>query len=238
MRDRRALLGLALLAAAGAARGAGGDAPSPLGLLRAADRPRQVIEEGVIRIRATVAEPEKLPVVSDLEVYVQGADRALCVFRGGPLAGRKILTVQDRVWLLLPGTARAIPVSASQRLLGGASIADVARLWFATEFDATLRPGTETVGGAPCRVLDLHAKQARSAYAAGTLWIGAQDDLPRQARFTLPSGREAKEVRYADYGHQGGRPVLKRMEIVHLLPSESGLVTTLEFVASEILPKA
>ena len=227
-----ALLWLALLPASPGA-GAAGEAPSPESLLRAADASRHPIEEGVIRIHARVEEEGKDPVVSDLEVYVQGDKRALCVFRAGPLEGRKILTVDDRVWLLVPDTAHAIPISANQRLLGGASIADVARLRFETEFAATQRPESERVGDQVCYAFDLKAKAAKASYAGGTLWVGVADGLPRQARFTLPSGREAKEVRYAAYGRDRGGPILKRMEIAHLLPSERGMRTTLEFVAYE-----
>ena len=209
--------------------------PAPAGsaevLLRAADRPRHVIDEGVIRLRATVEEPEKPAVVSALDVYVQGAARALCVFTGGPLAGRKVLTVEERAWLLVPGASKPIPVSGGQRLLGGASIADVARLQFADEFVATERSGEEEALGAPCRVLDLVAKSAKAPYATGTLWVGAADGLARRARFALKSGKEAKEVTYTAYGRDQGRPVLKTMEIAHLLRSERGLRTTIEFLA-------
>jgi hypothetical protein len=208
-------------------------AGSPEDLLRAADATRRPIEEGSIRIRAEVEVPGETPVVSALEVLVQGEDRALCIFREGPLAGRRVLMVGDRVWLLIPGTARPIPISANQRLLGGASIADVAALRLATEFTAEPRPGEEPVGDDPCRVLDLKAKIRKASYGGGTLWVGEKDGLPRRARFTLPSGKEAKDVRFAQYGRAAGRTVLKRMEIQHLLPSERGMRTTLDFVDYE-----
>jgi hypothetical protein len=202
-------------------------------LLRAADRPRGVIDEGVIRIRATVEEAETPAVVSALDVYVQGADRALCVFTGGPLAGRKVLTVADRAWLLIPGASKPIPVSGGQRLLGGASIADVARLRFADTFTATERGGEEEALGAACRVLDLRAKSPKAPYASGMLWVGVSDGLARRARFALRSGKDAKEVTYTGYGRERGQPILKKMEIAHLLRSERGLRTTIEFLAYE-----
>jgi hypothetical protein len=141
--------------------------------------------------------------------------------------------VGDRVWLLVPGTTRPIPVSAGQRLLGGASIGDLARLRFVAEFGATLRAGEETVDGFPCRVLDLAARGPGASYAGGTLWVDSRDGRPRRALFTLPSGREAKEVRYTGYATDAGRPVLTRLEIEHRLPSERGMKTTLEFIEHE-----
>jgi len=206
---------------------------SPDELLRRADATRRVVEEGSIRIRATVEVPGAEPVVSDLEVLVKGEDHALCIFREGPFAGRKILIARDRVWLLIPGTSRPIPVSANQRLLGGASIADVARLRLAAEFSAAERPEEEPLDGTLCRALDLKARTPKASYAGGTLWVGSGDGLPRRARFTLPSGKEAKEVLFSLYGHAGGRTVLKRMEIFHLLPSERGMKTILDFIDHE-----
>ncbi|HUD72027.1 MAG TPA: hypothetical protein VMQ62_08700, partial [Dongiaceae bacterium] len=109
--------------------------PSPEALLRAADAARHPIEEGVLSIRATVTGREPgPPAVSDVEVYVRGAADTLAVFRSGPLAGRRILDAGGKTWLIVPGAKRPIPVSAAQRLMGGASIGDLARLRFADDF--------------------------------------------------------------------------------------------------------
>src|SRR6185503_3059 len=220
-RGRAAATALALLLLAGANRAggvvaaAGATVADAQELLKAADAPRRLIEEGSIRVRATVAEPGTEPVVSVLEVLVKGEDQSLCLFREGPFAGRRILAKGNKVWILFPGTARPVAVSPSQRLIGGASIADVARLRFQYAFEATLRPGEQTVEGARTLVLDLKARDRKVPYATGTLWIGADDRLPRRAIFRLRSGLEAKEVRFAAYGKTRRGPALRREEIVH-----------------------
>src|SRR6185369_2643635 len=106
----------------------------------------------------------------------------LAVFRSGPLAGRRILDAGGRTWLIVPGAKRPIPVSASQRLMGGASIGDLARLRFADDFTAAARPEQEPIESVPCRVLDLVARRAGAPYGGGALWVGAADSLPRLAR--------------------------------------------------------
>lgn len=219
--------GAAALAAATAAP------PDAAALLRAADAARHPIDEGIIHVRATVEGPGRPESASSLEVYVKGGDRTLCEFTTGDLAGRKVLAAGGRVWLLVPGVSRAVPVSAGQRLLGGASIADVARLSLAGEYRGVVRAARETVGGEACLVIDLEATSRRSSYARGVLWVGAADRLPRRARFSLPSGKEAKEIRYEGYGREGDATVLRRMVVEHLLPSERGQVTTLEFTRYE-----
>jgi len=211
--------------------------PEAQALLRAADAPRRRIREGSIRVRATVEEPGIAPVVSDLEVLVKGEEQSLCLFRGGPFAGRRILANGSKVWLIFPDTARPIAVSPSQRLVGGASIADVARLRFEGSFDATLRPGEETdASGTRCLVLDLKARGRSVPYASGTLWIGSDDHLPRRALFRLRSGMDAKEVRFAAYEKTKRGPALRREEIVHLLPNEKGWRTVLEYLGEEARP--
>ena len=215
---------------------AGPDASQARALLRAADAPRRLITEGAIRVRATVEEPGTAPVVSDLEVLVKGEDQSLCIFRGGPFAGRRILASGSKVWLVFPDTARPVAVSPSQRLVGGASIADVARLRFEGAFDATLRPGEETDEGVRCLVLDLKARDRSVPYASGTLWVSAADRLPRRALFRLRSGLDAKEVRFAAYEKTRRGPALRREEIRHLLPNEKGWRTVLEYLGEEARP--
>ncbi len=199
-------------------------------LLRGADAPRHVLDEGVLHVRALVQQGDAPSTETTLDVYVRGDDHALCVFRAGPLAGRRILTVRDRVWLILPHTTHPIRISANQRLFGGASITDVTRLRFAEEFRATLDPEVDSVDGVVCHVLRLRARSSRAAYASGTLWVGTADGLARRARLSLPSGKEAKEMRFVAYDDYHGKPVLRRLEIHHLLPTERGTVTTLDFL--------
>ena len=210
--------------------------PDVSALLAAADAPRHALEEGVLGVRVLVEETGKPPSVQDLDVYVRGSDRALCVFREGAQAGRKVLSVGSRVWLLVPGAKNPIPVSANQRLLGGASVADLARLSLRDSFEGVLREGEETIDGTSCLVLDLRARTSKAQYASGTLWMGKEDALARRLRLALPSGKDAKEIRFLEYGRESGRTVLRRMEITHLLRGERGARTVLEFVRRESRP--
>ncbi len=230
-RGGRRALGATLLLAL--ALGAGGPLAADVAareLLLAADASWHVVDEGIISVRALVRGPDGVPFTSELDVYVKGADRTLCVFREGKQKGRRVLVVGDKVWLIVPGSKRPIPISASQRLLGGASVADVARMRLADEFDGTVRSGSEDVDGKPCRVVDLVARSAKASYAAGTLWIDEGDRLPRRLRLALRSGKQAKEVLFTAFRREGGREVLSQMEIRHLLPHERGQMTLLDYV--------
>ena len=217
-----------------AASWGGGPPADPAGMLRRADAPHDAFKEGVIRLRVVVSERGKRPVDNVLELFVKGSDASLCLFREGKQKGRRVLTVGDRVWLIVPGTSHPIPVSRSQRMMGAASFGDIARLRFADEYDATLRPGEQSVaekgGETPCRVLDLKALRAGSAYPTAVLWTGRDDGLARRLRLSLASGKEAKEVLFTGYGDKRR---IATMEIRDLLAAGGENVTALVFLGYE-----
>src|ERR1700693_4846414 len=133
-------------------------APDVQSWLQATDATRNAFEEAVITARASQVVDGKVTGSADFEVYTKGRIRGLIVFRSGPSSGRKILSDGPRMWMIIPGASRPIPVTPNQRLMGGASMGDFASLRFAEDFTATLRPGEESVAGAARRVLDLTAK--------------------------------------------------------------------------------
>ena len=209
----------------------------PAAVLRKADAPREAFPEGVIRLRVVVNERGKTPLVSVLQLFVDGTDRSLAVFREGKQEGRRILTLGDRVFLIVPGSARPIPVSKTQRLVGAASFGDIARLRFSDEYLATARPEEETIAGArgetPCRVLDLAAKRPGSAYPSAVLWVGRDDGLARRLRLFLASGKDAKDVVFTGYDAEHR---VATMEIRDLLTVDRANVTNLTFESYEKRP--
>jgi len=206
----------------------------PATLLARADAPHDAFSEGVIRMRVTVAERGKPPAESLLDLLVQGNEKSLCIFREGKQKGRRILTAGERLWLIVPGTAKPVPISKSQRLMGAASIGDVAGLRYSDTYQATLRPDDETVpapgSATPCHVLDLAAKRKGAPYPSAVLWVGTGDGLARRLRLALGSGKPAKEVRFTGYSD---KLRLHTMEIRDLLAAGGENVTSLTFESYE-----
>ncbi len=202
----------------------------PAELLKRADAPYEAFPEGVIRLRVLVNERGKKPVSSGLELFVKGTDHALLVFREGKQSGRKVLTSGDRVFLIVPGASRPIPVSKTQRLMGAASFGDIARLRFADEYEATLRPAEERIAGAAgetaCRVLELTAKRAGAAYPTAVLWVGREDGRARRLLLSLASGKDARDVAFTSYDDEHR---IATMEIRDLLAAGGANVTSLVF---------
>jgi Outer membrane lipoprotein-sorting protein len=197
--------------------------------LEIADSTRNAFDEAVITARASQVVDGKVTTSTDFEVYTKGRDRGVIVFRSGANKGRKVLTDGPRMWILIPGATRPIPVTPNQRLLGGASMADVASLRFSTDYTATLKPETETVGGKPCRVLELKAKSPTSPYPRVLMWWNEADRLPAKVLFHLPSGKEAKEITFTKFSLKAGRTIVSEMEIRDLLAKDTRTITRLEY---------
>src|SRR5438093_10307342 len=111
--------------------------------LKAVDDARNAFGEAKLSARASQVQDSKVTGSADFDIYVKGRDHALIVFRGGKNDGRKALTVGEKMWLIVPGAEQPVPITANQRLMGGASFGDVARMRFSEDFTAALRPGTE-----------------------------------------------------------------------------------------------
>ena len=197
--------------------------------LQTADATRNAFDQAIITARASQVVDGKVTGATDFEIYTKGRDRGVIVFKSGGNAGRKVLTNGPRMWILVPGASRPIPVTANQRLLGGASMADVASLRFAVDFTPTLRPGSETVGGKSCRVLDLTARAPSAPYPQVVLWWNEDERLPAKVLFFLPSGKEAKEVTFTKFSRKAGKVVVSEMEIRDLLSKDPHAITRLEY---------
>src|SRR5438132_6821975 len=122
------ILALAIVLAGPAA-----SAPDVQSWLQAADATRNAFEEAVITARASQVLDGEVTGSADFEVYTKGRTHGLIVFRSGSGNGRKLLTDGPRMWLIVHGASGPIPVTANQRLLGGASLGAVPSLRLADD---------------------------------------------------------------------------------------------------------
>ena len=208
-------------------------APSPADVqawLQSVDASRHAFDEVAIRARASQVVEGQIESSAEFEIYVKGRDKALIIFRDPKNNGRKVLTVGNRMWLIVPGTTNPVPITPNQRLLGGASFGDVAKLRFADDYDATARDVTGDVGGRECLILDLQAKDAAAPYPKVTLFLDTAEHLARKLVFFLQSGKEAKEALITGYGKAAGHAIITQMDIRERLGRESRGVTRLEYL--------
>jgi len=205
--------------------------PEAAALLKQADAPRQFFLHSTVRMRATLEHEDGTSQTGEFDVYLGNEDQQLVVFRDKRSQGRKFLTVGDKSWLIVPGSKNPISVTASQKMMGASSFADIARVRLATDYTGALRPGIEPCGepARPCRVVDITATVKTAPYASGTLWIDG-DGFLRKAIYKLASGKPAKEIRYRYRESDAGRPIPAGLTLIDLLFSNNTGKTTLEYL--------
>lgn len=148
-------------------------------------------------------------------VFVQAEHRSLVLMRSPAEAGQKVLMLGDDFWLLLPGSARALRITAMQKLLGDASTGDIATLRWADDYSGTLvgeescptgqgDPGGPSgaaatmaaTTGQACLHLSLQATRKGLSYQRIELWLGKARHEPLAADLYLQSDKLAKQARF------------------------------------------
>lgn len=127
-------------------------------------------------------------------VFTQSQHRSLVLMRSPAEAGQKVLMLGDDFWLLLPGSARALRITPSQKLLGDASTGDIATLSWADDYTGTLVGEATCAGQRPCLHLSLQGARKGLSYQRIELWLGRQHHEPLAADLYVQSDKLAKRA--------------------------------------------
>lgn len=125
---------------------------------------------------------------------------------------RAVLMKGEKMWLLTPGSKRAIPVTPQQRLIGSAAGGDLARTRLGDDFRPT---GVEEISldGDPCWRVSLVAKRPSVPYARAELWVLKRGELPLSVDFFYASGKLAHIVRFDAPTAAEGKPVIAGLSL-------------------------
>jgi len=174
----------------------------------------------------TYSRPDKEDQKFGFDVRVRGRTNSLVRYTAPPTdAGKKLLLMGQNMWIYIPGTRRAIRISAQQQLLGQVSNADVARVVFSIDYEPETTPDATSNGmpngvkaeqfeGTDVYLLTLKAKDQGSPYQRIELRVAQADLHPLEARFFALSGRLMKSVRYQDYQEVEGKARPMQLEVV------------------------
>ncbi|HET6331301.1 MAG TPA: outer membrane lipoprotein-sorting protein [Holophagaceae bacterium] len=126
--------------------------------------------------------------------------------------GRAVLMKGEGMWLLTPGSKRAIPVTPQQRLIGSAAGGDLARLKLGTDFQAE---DIEEVSkdGVSCWRVGLEAKRSSVPYKRAELWMLKAGEVPRSVDFFFASGKLAQSIRFDAPTQVLGRALIAGMKM-------------------------
>lgn len=182
---------LALLAAPTFAQ----DVPA---LLKAADRYRLGSENLQVDTQITVFDADGAP---DKErrytVFAQAGHQSLVLMRSPAEKGQKLLMLGDDFWLLMPGSQRPLRITPMQKLLGDASVGDIATTSWADDYGGSIA-GEERCGepAQDCIRLSLQAARKAVTYQRIELWLGKARHEPVRADLYVQSDKLAKQARF------------------------------------------
>jgi outer membrane lipoprotein-sorting protein len=197
---RLAALSAALLLSAAA------NAAEVKDILRAADDFRIYAQSAKVVTHVELYKDNQLDSDRLYHVYVKPGRRSLVLFKTASELGQKMLMLDDKYWLLLPTSKRPLRITASQKLLGEASVGDIATMTWSEDYSGTI-VGQETLQGAAATKLELRSAREGTTYDRILLWVRADNFQPLQAELYLASGKLAKVANY-ELGALQGRPVI------------------------------
>ncbi len=123
------------------------------------------------------------------------------------MRNKKIIIKGNEMWIIIPNTKNPIPISPSQRLMGGISFGDITRvgtgysedyiprLISIQDVDGKNSSGkTEIVSN--CYYLELRAKREDLTYNKINIWVDPVDFLPVKSEFISLSGKKMLKAYY------------------------------------------
>jgi hypothetical protein len=167
-------------------------------LLKAADKYRMDSEnmqiDTQIKVLNTDGSPDK---ERRYTVFAQRKHQSLVLMQSPAEKGQKVLMLGDDFWLLMPGSQRPLRITPMQRLLGDASIGDIATMSWAEDYTGTVA-GEERCGepAQDCVHLSLQASRKGVTYQRIELWLGKTLHEPMKADLYVQSDKLAKQARF------------------------------------------
>jgi outer membrane lipoprotein-sorting protein len=159
---------------------------------------------------------------------IKGRDKALVKFVKPEVdAGKKVLMVDNNMWVYMPQTAKPIRISPKQKLAGNAAYGDITRLNFIGNYDAKVKE-TLVKKGRKIHVLLLNARQDRAVtYSQIEYHVDAATFRPLLVNYQTPRGKILKSAYFSDYKDVLGVNRPTQMRIVDMLNKKK--VTVLKF---------
>jgi outer membrane lipoprotein-sorting protein len=200
------ILGVCLLLTAAVAVSAPTE-PTPADILQQIDRIRLPQGRFEAEIVITPSKDGVLLEPGNYTVRTNGENQVLVEAKNPDQRGQKFLTTDSGIFFFAPRTKRAIRITPLQALRGQASIGDISRLHFSSDYSVTKPVSLQSACNDPaCVVLELTSKSEAATYSRILLTAKRTHDdwQPVTASLFLASGKLTKTL---EFGHvQAGLP--------------------------------
>lgn len=195
------LIGVALCSLASLAQAATPDVPT---LLKTADNFRSGMNQLQVDTQVTTLTRDgSVDKERRYTVLVQDPRHSLVLMQSPAEAGQKVLMLGDDFWLLMPGSQRPMRITPSQKLMGDASVGDIATLSWSQDYSGSVvgeepcLPEAEASKPArSCWHLSLQANRKGVSYQRIELWVGKTRFDPVRADLFVQSEKLAKQARF------------------------------------------
>ncbi len=204
-------------------------------ILQKIDRYRVPYEQFLIRTKLTSYEGNTVKESAVFDAYINGEDRSLVIEKKGKNKDMKILYVDEKMWVQLPGSRRPIRITPIQRLMGQASNGDVAKVGFVSDY-SVVSLDTVRLEDQTCYKLLLKAKRTSSTYNKIILFVLKENCQPVKAEFFLISGKHFKTAEYVQFGLFQGKLLLEKMIIYDELRTDRKTVFEYTVIKEKELP--
>lgn len=172
-------------------------------------------------IRVETYNKNRLQSPTVMKGYVNNGEMTSLTFlEPANMKDRKIVMKDNDMWIIIPKVKNPIHVTPSQRLVGGMTYGDVAKVKYANDYNVKIN-GEEQITGLNsdgtnstiqnCRILELTAKEMKQSYQKITLWVEQQDFLPVKADFYALSGKKMMAVYYTAPKQLNGKMIITKL---------------------------
>lgn len=166
-------------------------AESPLELLKASDRARGGIKDGVSWSVTISTEGENKNSSHSFAVKAKGDDAYVEATAPSRSKGEVFIFNNRNMWFFKPSLRKPVSISARQKLTGQAANGDIATTHYSRDYTPTII-GSEKINGEPTQVLMLQAKSNEVTYDKIKYWISTKTKLAIKAEFMTLQGKAFK----------------------------------------------
>ena len=176
--------------------------------LQTAEKYRLQFDSAYIQSEVNLYVNDKLKKTRLYDIYKTTENRSLVIFKSPADAGQKVLMKAEDFWMFMPRSRRPIRITPMQKLLGEASLGDVANLGWSENYQIR----AETIIDGVIH-FELIAKKGNASYQKVNLQVAAKDNFPIKADLYLRSGMLSKTATFGR-GEINGIPAVTEMVLL------------------------
>ncbi len=189
---------------------------TPTEILEKTDRVRAPFESFIMDIDLSSKDKKR-----SFSIYSKRGEDSLVLFLlPKKEKGRLLLMKEDNLWIYIPGTRRALRITPIQRLMGGVSNGDIARLRWSLDYDAKLIGEDKKT-----YELELKAIKKSATYHRMEISIEKGSFKPLKARVYLKSGKLFKTIQFTGFRAFSGKVMATDLQFIdHLRNDEVSIM--------------